>query len=403
MVGLMAGAGPIGFDAALARLPGPEALLGTETVALDRAAGRVLAEPLRARHDSPREPTAAMDGYAVLDAGTAPDQPLRLIGESRAGQGFAGKVGPGEAVRIFTGAPLPAGADRCIVQEHALREGDVVRFTPGYGPGWHVRATGSDFAAGALLLDRGTRLSPQAMVAAAAADVADVCVARRPRVAILGTGDELAAPGTAADRPGAIPESVSFGVAAMVAEAGGDVVRRATGRDDLPALQDLAGSLLEAADLVIVTGGASVGDHDLARPMFAPHGLALIIDKVAIKPGKPVWLGRAGDRWVLGLPGNPTSALVTAALFLRPLLAALQGQEPGRALRWRSLPLATPLPAVNDRETFVRARWQDHGLVPLGNQQSGAQAALAEADWLIRRPLGSAAATAGKNVTALAF
>lgn len=397
------GSRPISFDEALARLPGAEARIGIEQVPLAEAAGRILAKPLHARSDSPREPTAAMDGYAVLDAATRPDHPLRVIGESRAGQGFAGKVGAGEAVRIFTGAPLPAGTDRCIVQEHALRDGDTVRFTPGYGPGWHVRATGSDFSAGALLLDRGTRLSPQAMVAAAAADVAVLTVAKAPRVAIIGTGDELAPPGTSADRPGTIPESISFGVAAMVAEAGGSVVRRATGRDDLPALQGLAGELLAMADLVIVTGGASVGDHDLARPMFAPHGLELLIDKVAIKPGKPIWLGRAGGRWVLGLPGNPTSALVTAALFLRPLLAALLGQEPRQAQRWRRLPLAAALQAVNDRETFVRARWGECGLEPLGNQQSGAQAALAEADWLIRRPLGSAPAAAGEEVSALAF
>ena len=397
------GGGPIGFDEAVARLPGAEALIGTETLPLDRAAGRVLTRPLYARQDSPRQPTAAMDGYAVRDAVTAPDQPLRVIGESRAGLAFAGIVGAGEAVRIFTGAPMPAGTDRCIVQEHAIREGGTVRFTAGYGPGWHVRAVASDFAAGTLLLDRGTRLSPQAMVAAAAADVASMTVAVPPRVAILGTGDELAPPGIAADRPGAIPESVSFGVAAMVTEAGGRVVRRATSRDDLPALQHLAGGLLEAADLVIVTGGASVGDHDLARPMFAPHGLELLIDKVSIKPGKPVWLGRAGGCWVLGLPGNPTSALVTAALFLRPLLAALQGQDPQQQLRWRRLPLAAPLPAVGGRETFVCACWAKDGLVPLGSQQSGAQAALAAVDWLICRSVGSPAAGAGETVSALAF
>ncbi|MBW8755222.1 MAG: molybdopterin molybdotransferase MoeA [Sphingomonadales bacterium] len=393
----------MGFDEAVARLPGAEALLGTEIVPLDRAAGRVLAEPLYARRDSPHQATSAMDGYAVRDATTAPDHPLRVIGESRAGLGFPGIVGAGEAVRIFTGAPMPAGTDRCIVQEHASREGGTVMFTAGYGPGWHVRAIASDFAAGALLLDRGTRLSPQAMVAAAATDVASVTVAVPPRVAILGTGDELAAPGTAANRPGAIPESVSFGVAAMVEEAGGVVVRRATGRDDLPALQHLAGSLLEAADLVIVTGGASVGDHDLARPMFAPHELELLIDKVAIKPGKPVWLGRAGGRWVLGLPGNPTSALVTAALFLRPLLAALQGQDPQQRLRWRRLPLVAPLPVIGARETFVRAQWEEDGLVPLDSAQSGAQAALAAVEWLIRRPASSAAAAAGETVSALAF
>jgi len=236
------GAAPIGFDEAVARLPGVEALLGTETVALANAPGRVLAEPLYARQDSPGQLTAAMDGYAVCDATTAPDQLLWVTGESHAGLGFPGIVSAGEAVRIFTGAPMPAGADRCIVQEHAIREGCNVRFTAGYGPAWNVRAIASDFVAGTLLLDRGTRLSPQAMIAAAASDVASVTVAVRPRVAIVGTGDELASPGTAADRPGAIPESVSFGVTAgvtaMVAEAGGLVVRRATGRDELAAQAD---------------------------------------------------------------------------------------------------------------------------------------------------------------------
>ena len=391
------------FDEAIAIIDREAALLGGESVPLAAAAGRVLAEPLHARNDAPRRAVSAMDGYAVADASTRPGEPLRLIGESRAGAGFAGRVGAGETVRIFTGAPLPDGADRCIMQEYATREGDLVRFADGYGPGWHVRAAGSDFRAGALLLAAGTLLSPQAMIAAAAADRAELVVAARPAVTIIATGDELAEPGSAHLRDDAIAESVSFGVAALVERGGGRLVSRVSGIDDLAALTSLAGEALARSDLVIVTGGASVGDRDFAKPMFAGHGLELLFAKVAIKPGKPVWAGRAQGRWVIGLPGNPTSALVTARLFLLPLLARLQGRAIGDMLRWRMLPLAGPLGATGERETFARARWDDAGLVPLANQDSGAQAALAAADWLIRCPPGQPDLAEGDAVSALAL
>lgn len=393
----------ITFAEAVALIEAAAALLGTEEVALADAAGRVLARPLHARSDAPRVAVAAMDGYAVIDAATRPGEALRVVGESRAGAGFAGAVAEGEAVRIFTGAPMPAGADRCVMQEYAAREGDTVRFAEGYGPGWHVRAAASDFAAGAMLLDAGTRLSPRAMIAAAAADRASVTVARAPRVAIIGTGDELAAPGEAHLRPDSIPESVTHGIAALAAQAGARIVARSIGPDDLPALEAAAGAALDRADLVIVTGGASVGERDFARPMFAAHGLEPVFAKVAIKPGKPVWLGRTRGAWVLGLPGNPTSAMVTARLFLLPLLARLQGQQVGTVLRWRTLPLAAPLAATGGRETFVRARWDDGGLTPLGNQDSGAQGALAQADWLIRCPPDQPGCAAGQPVTAVRF
>jgi len=377
--------------------------LGTEQVDLSEAAGRVLAAPLFARSAAPRVAVAAMDGYAVVDAATRPGEALKVIGESRAGGGYPGVVGPGEAVRVFTGAPMPQGADRCIMQEYASREGDEVRFTEGYGPGWHVRAAGSDFAAGDLLLDAGTRLAPRAMIAAAAADVATLTVASRPRIAIIGTGDELAFPGEAYLREDAIPESVTFGVSAMAEQAGAKVVARTIGLDDLSALEAAAGEALTLADLVIVTGGASVGERDFAKPMFAAHRLELVFAKVAIKPGKPVWLGRTGAKWVLGLPGNPTSAMVTARLFLLPLLTRLQGQSVSDVLQWRNLPLAAPLGSTGNRETFVRARWDEAGLVPLGNQDSGAQGPLATADWLIRCPVGQAALEPGQTVSALSF
>lgn len=393
----------IAFDAALALIEDHAGLIGIEEVALAQAAGRVLAQPLHARIGSPRMAVAAMDGYAVIDAATRPGTALTVIGESRAGAGFAGTVSAGQAVRIFTGAPMPAGADRCIMQEYAHRDGDRVEFAEGYGPGWHVRAAASDFAAGDCLLAAGTRLTPRAMIAAAAADRAHLTVARRPRVAIVGTGDELAPPGEAHLRADAIPDSVTHGIAALIAEAGAQLINRRTGLDDLPALEAAADAALDSADLVIVTGGASEGERDFAKAMFAAHGLELIFAKVAIKPGKPVWLGRARGKWVLGLPGNPTSAMVTARLFLLPLLGRLQGLSASAVLHWRKLPLAAPLSATGSRETFARARWDEAGLTPLGNQDSGAQGPLAEAEWLIRCPPGQAERAPAEMVSALSF
>lgn len=393
----------ISFDEAVGLIAAQVDVLGTEDVALAEAAGRVLAAPLNARSNAPRVAVAAMDGYAVIDAATRPGEPLKVIGESRAGCGYPGVVGSKEAVRIFTGAPIPQCADRCIMQEYATLDAGEVRFAEGYGPGWHVRAAGSDFAEGELLLSAGTRLTPRAMIAAAAADVAMLTVATQPCVAIIGTGDELAPPGEAYLRNDAIPESVTFGVAAMAEQAGATVIPRTIVLDHLPALEAAAGNALKLADLIIVTGGASVGERDFAKPMFVAHGLELVFAKVAIKPGKPVWLGRAGGKWVLGLPGNPTSAMVTARLFLLPLLARLQGQSVDDVVQWRKLPLAAPLGSTGNRETFVRAHWSEAGLVPLGNQDSGAQGALAAADWLIRCPAGQDALEPGAIVRGLSF
>lgn len=377
--------------------------LASEPAALSAAAGRVLAESLTAQTDSPRQPVSAMDGYAVLDRSTSLGYRLKVIGEARAGRASEAKVGAGEAIRIFTGAPLPEGADRVIMQENVERSGDAIIIAHDYGPGWHVRCTGSDFRAGELLLAAGTRLSDRAMVAAAAADQAELCVTRRARVAIIAAGDELVPPGEARLRPDAIPESVSHGIAAMVEDAGGEICLRSCGTDDLDALHAIAGEALGRADLVVVTGGASVGDRDFAKPMFAPFGLSLHFEKVAMKPGKPVWFGTASGKLVLGLPGNPTSAMVTGRLFLVPLLARLMGQSRPDVLHWRNLPLARPLGKSSDRETFVRARWDNDGLVPLDNQDSGSQLALRDADWLIRIAPGAAMPEPGTLVPAVAF
>jgi molybdopterin molybdotransferase len=394
----------IGFDEALALIVAAATPLDRETVALADAPGRVLAAPVVARLDSPASDTSAMDGYAVREVGLAAlPARLRVAGESFAGRGFDGRMGTGECVRVFTGAPVPEGADRVIIQEIVRRDGDMALFGHALGGGRHVRAMGSDFRKGDVLLEPGRRLDPRAMVAAAAADRATVEVWRRPRIVVLATGDELAEPGTAAGLPGAIPDSVSFGVAALIAQYGGEVVGRRRLNDDPASLEAAAAEALDEADLVVVTGGASVGEKDYARPMFGPSGLELIIDKVAIKPGKPVWLGRALGKLVLGLPGNPTSAMVTGRLFLAPLVAGLSGEAVSAALDWRPGRLGAGLGACGDREAFHRAAWREGRAHPLTDQDSSAQRALAAADLLIRRRPGEPEAAAGDDVETLAF
>lgn len=389
----------ISFDEAVRLVTEAARPLGRESAPIAQAAGRVLAAPVLALIDSPPADVSAMDGYAVREA----DLPgtLRLIGESFAGSGFEGALEPGTCVRIFTGAPLPAAADRVVIQEVAVRDGGSVAFAEPPGPTRHIRPRGSDFRAGERLLEAGRRLDPRALVAAAAADVAEVETWLQPSVAVLATGDELALPGEARGRPGAIPDSVSVGVTALAEIWGGRGFGSLRLADDLPAMERAAGEALEGADLVVVTGGASVGEKDYAKSMFAPHGLDLIFSKVAIKPGKPVWLGRAGSTLVLGLPGNPTSAMVTARLLLAPIVAGLAGR--GGALEWRRLALAGPLPACGDRETFHRARLTADGAVPLTNQDSGAQKALADADLLLRSPPHDPPREAGEEIEALDF
>ena len=393
----------ISFDEALERVRGAARPLGTETVAIEAAAGRVLAAPVIAQIASPRRDVSAMDGYAVREA-DVPSFPaeLKIVGESFAGGGWNGAIGSGECVRIFTGARVPEGADRVVIQENVRREDDLAVIEKA-GAARHIRKRGSDFEKGQQLLPAGRLLEKRAIVAAAASDLAQVEVYSRPRVAILGTGDELAEPGTATERPDAIPESVSLGIAAMAADWGADVIRRERLRDELPAMEEAAAKALTDADLVVVTGGASVGEKDFAKAMFEPLGLDLIFSKVAIKPGKPVWLGRVGSKLVIGLPGNPTSALVTGRLFLAPLLAGLSGRNPDEALTWRTASLGTPLKECGSRETFHRGQWSGGQVEILGFQDSSAQQALADADVLVRQLADAPAVPAGAEVGVLDF
>ena len=394
----------ISFDEAVELVRSAATPLGSETIPIAETAGRVLARPVIAQIDSPRSDVSAMDGYAVRDADLArfPAR-LEVIGESFAGAGWSGTVEPGTCARIFTGAPVPEGADRVVIQENVARDGNVAVIDEAPGKARHIRARGSDFPRGDELLPAGRMLDPRALVAAAGADVGELEVVRRPRVRILSTGDELAEPGLARERADAIPESVSLGIAALVETWGGECVGRTRLLDELVAMEHAARGAVEAADLVVVTGGASVGERDFAKKMFEPVGLELIFSKVSIKPGKPVWLGRANGKLVMGLPGNPTSALVTARLLLVPLLAGLTGRPIDDGLAWRTAPLASALGPCGGRETFHRASSIKGAAEILAFQDSSAQKALAAADLLVRQRAESFGVEAGMPVETLDF
>jgi molybdopterin molybdotransferase len=386
----------ITFDEAVALIRSAAKPLGRERAMLAQAAGRVLAAPVIAQIDAPRADVSAMDGYAVrsADLGVLPAS-LNVIGESFPGSGWAGTVDPGTCVQIFTGAPVPMGADRIVMQENVRREEDLVSIQPDVGKARHIRERGSDFGAGDELLAPGRVLDERAIAAAAAADMAEIDVFRQPRVHVLSTGDELAEPGGARARPDLVPDSVSLGIAWLAERWGGRCVARMTLKDEL--------AEMETADVIVVTGGASVGERDFAKAMFAPHGLERIFSKVAMRPGKPAWLGRAAGKLVVGLPGNPTSALVTGRLLLAPLLAGMTGRDLNVALAWETALLAAPLPSCDERETFHRARWIDGLVEVLPFQDSSAQKALAEADVLVRQRANSPAIAAGSPVDALRF
>ena len=391
----------IAFDEAWSIIVAAARPLGPEQVRLADASGRILAEPVVARVDWPPADVSAMDGYALRDGDPSP---LRVVGESFPGAPFEeAEIGLGECVRIFTGAAVPRGADRVVMQEQATRDGSTVTLTIGAADVRFIRPRGADFRAGDALLPVGRRLDARAMVAAAGADLADVVVWRRPLVTILATGDELAEPGTAHARPDAIPDSVSLGVAALVSDWGGNVIARERVRDEPDLIRTAAAIALDRSDLLVMTGGASVGERDYAKSVLAGLGLDPLFAKVAMKPGKPVWFGRVGKTLVLGLPGNPTSALVTARLLLAPLIAGMSGADPADAARWRTASLCSPLESCGDRETFARGRWADGRAERTDNQDSGAQKALANSDLLIRQRAFTAAMPADAPVEVLDF
>jgi len=375
-----------------AATPGPP-----EIVALDhQATGRVLAEPIRAVRDQPPFDASAMDGWAIVEGDrgsgeSGADSSYRIIGESAAGRGFEGPVGLGEAIRIFTGAPVPADC-AVVIQEQAERRGELVHITgtPPAGRS-NVRPRGGDFRAGDALLEPGMRLDAWRLALAASAGRGQALVYPNPRVAILATGEELVQPGTAMPTPAQIFESNTPALASLIAGWGGAPMRLLPAHDDEAAI---AASVADIeAELIVTVGGASVGDYDLVKPALRRLGLTLEVESIALRPGKPTWFGRLSDgRCVLGLPGNPASGLVAAELFLRPLLNAWQGAD--AALKIQPARLAAPLPQTGPRDHWMRAALAVDGdgrliVTPFPDQDSSLVTVFARADALLRRPAGA--------------
>jgi molybdopterin molybdotransferase len=391
----------IAVDQAQARILAALACVGAETVGLAQATGRTLAVDLVAKLTQPPAAVSAMDGYAVraADIASAP-APLRQIGAAPAGHPFAGNVGPGECVRIFTGAIVPDGADTILIQENAEADGETVLAKQSEPKGRYVRPAGLDFAAGQVLLPAGTVMGPRQIGLAAASNHAWLEVRRRPRVAILATGDEIVLPGNT-PLPGQIVSSNSAALAAFVEQAGGIASVLPIAPDTAEALQALAAGA-RGADLLVTSGGASVGDHDLVRTALGQSGLALDFWQIAMRPGKPLMFGRYGDVALLGLPGNPVSSLVCAVLFLGPILRRLLGQANLMPTRTRAK-LGAALGANDSREDYLRAKIavdESGNLIatPFPRQDSAMLTLLATADALVVRRPHAAPAQAGDTV-----
>ena len=368
--------------------------LPAETVAVERAVGRYLAEPLAAARTQPAADLSAMDGYAVRADDLA--GPWKVVGESAAGHPFSGSLQPGEAIRISTGALMPPGDGAVLLQENATREGEALALNgEGEPTARHIRRTGFDFREGDALLEAGARIGPAQLALALAAGRGEVAVHRLPSLAILDSGDELAADPTAC-APHQIPASNGAMLAAMAAPHAASVLRLGPVPDRMDAM---LAALDKAADaeVIVTSGGASVGDHDLVRPALEQWGAQIDFWRVALRPGKPLLVARKGRQWLVGLPGNPVSSYVTAFLFLLPLLRRLGGAADPLP-RPLTVRLGADMPEVGNRTEFIRARLAEGALVPVHEQDSSALAALARAEVLIERPAGAPATAAGSLV-----
>lgn len=371
--------------------------VGIEAVPLRLAAGRWLADAVCARRTQPEAPLSAMDGYALRYADLP--GPFAVIGESAAGRPFAGALAPQQAVRIFTGAILPPGADTVVVQEEAARSDDALLLA-GDGParlGANVRPMGLDFAQDDRLIEAGERLTPARIALAAVAGHGTLAVRRAIRVAIIATGDELVAPGDPLTR-GLIPESNGVMLAAMLADLPVTVIDHGIVTDSLTDLR--AAFAAVDADILVTTGGASVGDHDLVRPALAEAGATIDFWRIAMRPGKPMMAGRLGNAVVLGLPGNPVSAFVGASLFLKPLIAAMAGARAPLPV-WTSAMLGAPLPANDQREDYLRGQIEGGRVFAATRQDSSMLQILARADCLVRRAIAAPPAEIGDSVEIL--
>ena len=391
----------LAFDAARSRLLADVRRMGSERVAVGDAAGRVLSDDLVALDPLPRFDNSAMDGYAVATADLEGSGPFSL---DVAGESSAGKEPPwlarGAACRIFTGAPVPERADAVIMQEHVTRDDDVVRFPARPRPGQNVRRAGEDLARDTVAIPARTRLTAGGLALAAMLGRSELTVSRRPVVTIVCTGDELRSPGDE-PRPASIPESNSAPLAALARQAGAIVRVAPITRDDPRATLRAIEQALDGTDVLLTVGGVSVGDHDVVRPALEQAGVTLDFWRVAIKPGKPIAFGRSARASVLGLPGNPASAIVTFTLFGMPLLRAMQGDA-----RPIPMPLRARLSAARkrspDRLELVRAMLQlDNGMLAArvhDNQSSGSATSLASSDGLAFVPAGEGSLEAGAFV-----
>lgn len=368
--------------------------VGTETVPLIEAAGRVLAEDAVSQRDQPPFAASAMDGYAVIGDAASPGAQFTVIGESAAGHRFQGAVSPGQAVRIFTGAPLPQGATRVVIQEDVTRDGDVITLGKDLDAGDNIRSAGGDFRAGAGMTAP-RRLAPEDIALLASMNIARVTVAKRPTVALISTGDELVMPGETPG-PDQIIASNTFGLHALLRSLGADPRLLPIARDTRSSL-DLVLDLAEGSDLIVTIGGASVGDHDLVASVAADRGMERAFYKVAMRPGKPLMAGRLGGAMMLGLPGNPVSAMVCGHVFLAPVIRAMTGQGQAPAPRKTAL-LTEAISANGPREHYMRARLTTEGIAAFDRQDSSLLSVLSQANALLVRPPHDPARVAGDPV-----
>lgn len=376
---------------ALAKVLALAKLTDIETVPLRAAAGRVLAQPVQATRDQPPFAASSMDGYAICAEDFRTGAQLKVLGEAAAGDGFDGTITPGTAARIFTGAPVPQGASRVVIQEDVDAQGDHITIRETSETNAYIRPAGADFTAGQSLAAPQI-LSPQHIALLASMNIAEVPVRCQPVVALISTGSELMMPGEAPG-PDQIIASNTFGLAAMLETAGAEIRLLPIAHDTLPALRT-AFDLARGADLIVTIGGASVGDHDLVGDVAAELGMERAFYKIAMRPGKPLMAGRLDGAAMVGLPGNPVSAMVCGVIFLRPLLRAMLGlgaePEPHQ-----NAPLAHDIPANGPRAHYMRGVLKNGQLTVFERQDSALLTVLADANVLVLRAPNESAQSAG--------
>ena len=395
----------ISVEKAFARIVEGAKPLETEQVPVSEASGRVVAAPINARRSQPGCDLSAMDGYAVRSADLASGQELTVIGESSAGHPYAGTLKAGDVVRIFTGAAVPNGADQVVIQENVERAGDKITTADQASAGKNIRAKGIDFFEKQCVLDAGTFMTPKTIGLAASAGQAHLMVHRAPKVAILATGDELAAPGKKNFTEYDTVDSARPQLEALVRDAGADLMFSGHAGDNLDAIASAVRANSDA-DILITIGGASVGDKDFVQDAFKQEGMELDFWKIAMRPGKPLIFGKRGNQYMVGLPGNPASAFVCALIYLRPLIDKLMGR-PAPLPTGVPLPSATDLPANGIRQHYMRGRLIGEAgsrmVDAAADQDSSLSTVLAQCDGLIVRPVDAPAVNAGESVLFLPF